>query len=157
MRTRSTGRNCTIFSRRQLFPLPKRPKIKDEGCELPDDFSTLSNVELGQLMGRFASWLGYGQRLLGLCESELLLVESEYRLKVNAAGVAVREELGRVSQDVIADVVLERNEDLTPLYKRKLELTTVKVQLESRLRTYERAWNALSRELSRRELEAKIQ
>ncbi|KKK99466.1 hypothetical protein LCGC14_2632460 [marine sediment metagenome] len=87
----------------------------------------------------------------------MLLVESEYRLRVNAAGVAVREELGRVSQDVIADVVLERNEDLTPLYKRKLELTTVKVQLESRLRTYERAWNALSRELSRRELEAKIQ
>jgi len=143
--------------RKQRLPLPKRPRIKDEEYELPDDFSTLNNVELGQLMSRFASWLGYGQRLLGLAESELVLVESEYRLRVNAAGVAVREELGRVSQDVIADVVLERNEDLTPLYKRKLELTTVKVQLESRLRTYERAWNALSRELSRRELEAKIQ
>ncbi|KKK99467.1 hypothetical protein LCGC14_2632470 [marine sediment metagenome] len=54
--------------RKQRLPLPKRPRIKDEEYELPDDFSTLNNVELGQLMSRFASWLGYGQRLLGFAK-----------------------------------------------------------------------------------------
>lgn len=140
----------------QRLPLPAKPKSKDPEFEFPTDPGAITNTELGQLMLRSTSWYGWAVRLLGPAESELFLVEDELQLKVNQHGLEVRETLGRVSADVVKAAVLKEHPELRPLNKRRLELTAVKIQLEARIRIYERGGQALSRELSRREMEARI-
>ena len=137
------------------LPLPKKPRGRDPQFDFPDDPDALGSNELGQLMMRMASYLGYTQRLLGIADSELALVEAEYRLRVNTAGLEARERLGRVAADVVEAAVLAENGDLVPLYERRLRLMTVCIQLKSRLSMYEKFYQALSRELSRREMESR--
>lgn len=144
--------------KRQNLPLPKKPRGADPEYDVVDDPDSLSSIELGQRMSRFAAWLTYCARLVGVVESELVLVEAEYKLKVNAAMIDAREALpGRPSADLVEAYVLRRDDELGPLYKRRLELVAIKAQLEPRLRIYEKAWQALSRELTRREIETRVQ
>ncbi len=140
----------------QRLPLPKKPSEKDPEYEFPTDPASLNNPELGQLMLRFAGWYGYAVRLMGTAESELTLIDAEFRLTVNQQGLEIRETLGRVSADVVEAAVLKEHEELGPMNKRRLELTAVKIQLEARLKIYEKMHLALSRELARREMEARV-
>lgn len=142
---------------KQHLPLPARPRFEGEEFSLPDDPASLTNTELGSWMLRLASLRAYAVRLLGIAESELVLVEQEYRLRVNSAGLQIREELsGRPAADVVESAVLARDGGIGPLYKRRLELVAVKAQLEPRVKVYEIASVALSRELSRREMEVRL-
>ena len=144
--------------RRQNLPLPKKPRGTDPEYDVVDDPDSLSSVELGQRMSRFAAWLTYCMRLVGTVESELVLVEAEYKLRVNAAMIDAREALpGRPSADLVEAYVLRESDELGLLYKRKLELVAIKAQLEPRLRIYDKSWQALSRELTRREIESRVQ
>ena len=138
------------------LPLPAKPKGSDVEFDFPDDPSALHGVQLGQMMLRFAGFFAYTQRLLSVLESELVLVDAEYRLQVNVASIEVRKDLGRLSAEVIEANVLADNEALTLLYKRRLELLSIKKLLEGRLSVYEKMGYALSRELSRREMEARL-
>ena len=140
----------------QRLPLPSKPKNKEPEYEFPTDPSSLTSTELGQLMLRFASWYGYTVRLLGTADSELTLVDAELKLTVHQRGLEIRDTLGRVSADVVEAAVLKEHAELGPLNKRRLELTAVKIQLEARLKIYEKMHLALSRELARREMEARI-
>ena len=117
-------------------------------------------------MLKLAGFYGYAARLLGLLESELVLVESEYRLGINAAGLHLRgsESFGkRPSAEVVEAAVVTAEEehgdhsDLLDLRHRRLELLAVKAQLESRLLIYDKGYAALSREQSRREVESRVQ
>lgn len=148
---------ATKAIRAQRLPLPARPKSKDPEFEFPTDPAAVNDVQLGQLMLRFTSWFTWAVRLLGIAESELTLVDTELRLKVNQHGLEVRETLGRVNADVVEAAVLKERPDLKSMNKRRAELTAVRIQLESRLKIYERGYQALSRELSRREMEARLQ
>lgn len=139
------------------LPLPAKPKYEVDEYDLPEDPSEVTNIELGQRMSWFASWFGYTQRLMGLAESEFVLVEAEYKLQIHTRGVELRKKHGRISADVVEAMVLGEDGDLTELYKRYLELLTIKTQLDSRLKIFQAAYGALSRELSRRELEARLQ
>ena len=142
------------------LPLPKRPKGSSPEFDFPDDPSKLSNAELGQQMLRFASFFGYAQRRFGIVEARYVLVDAEYTTKVNVAGIQIRESeaLGkRPSAEVVEAAVLRDNKELAPLYRRRLQLLTLRVRLESLIKIYERLYAALSRELSRRELESHIQ
>lgn len=141
---------------KKRLPLPKRPRGKDPEFIFPDDPDTLSSSELGQLMMRMTAFFGYAQRLFGLADSEFALVDIEYKVQINMAGIEVREKLGRVSADVVEAAVLSENEDIAPLYERRLKLMTIRSQLESRLKIYEKLYQALSRELSRREMESRV-
>ena len=142
------------------LPVPSKPKGKDIEFDFPDDPSKLSNAELGQQMLRFASFFGYAQRRFGIVEARYVLVDAEYTTKVNVAGIQIRESevLGkRPSAEVVEAAVLRDNKELAPLYRRRLQLLTLRVRLESLIKIYERLYAALSRELSRRELESHIQ
>ena len=145
-----------IIGKKNL-PIPKKPKGTDPEFSFPDDPSALSPTKLGQLMMRFTSYFGYTQWLLGLADSEFALVDSEYKVNMNVAGIQVREELGRVAADVVEAVVLKNDSSLTPLYERRQKLTAIRIQLESRLKIYEKMNYALSRELTRRDMETRIQ
>ena len=139
------------------LPAPARPKYKDPEFIIPADPSSLTTTELGQRMLQTAGWYAYCQRMFGLCESELVLVDAEFKLKVNIIAYELRKELGRVNQEAIESIAVAKNkEELSPLYERRLQLTAVKKRLESQLLIYERVYQALSREQSRRELEARV-
>lgn len=143
--------------RKLHLPLPKQPKSEDPEFSWPEDPSNLNNTQLGQMMLQMAGFYGYTQRLLGILESELTLVDAELKLKVNAASVPIRKELGRLNNEVIEAAVISNNEEFTPLYKRKLELLSIKDQLQSRLLIYDKLYSCLSREQSRRDTETRIQ
>ena len=142
--------------REKHLPLPAAPKDTGPEFEVPDDPSTLTNPHLGQLMLRMSGYYAYTQRLIGIAASELVLVEAEFKLKVNIKDQDIRKELGRINQEAVEAAVLRDDEELTPLYERRLKLSAVKEQLESRLLIYEKLGYALSRELSRREMEARL-
>jgi hypothetical protein len=143
------------------LPLPRKPTTKDPEFDFPEDPSSLSGVKLSQMMGRFTAWYAYTQRLFGLLDSELTLVDAEYRLLLVQGGLKLRTESEygkRPSADIIeAAVLAEADDDLLGLRDRRLELAAIKVMLSSRILIYERCYAALSRELTRREMEARIQ
>ncbi len=142
---------------RQGLPTPRKPDGGQE-FEYPEDPSRLSPVEIGQWMARFTGWFNYATTLLGRVASELVPVEAEYRLRVNALRAGVLDGLpSRPAAEVVESEVLTRHDELGPLYKRRLELMTVEKTLEARVRTYDRGYQAMSRELTRREMEGKIQ
>lgn len=138
------------------LPLPRKSKGTDPEFSFPDDPDEMTSTEVGQLMFRFADWFAYATRLLGMVDSELVLVESEYKLKVNMRGIKLREKLGRVSADVIESAVLAKDGDITEIYKRRLELLAIKTHLEARTKIYERGYQAMSRELTRREMGTRL-
>ncbi len=137
------------------LPTPLKPEYTDPKLDFPDDPDDLSSNKLGQLMLQMTAFLGWALSLYGLADSEFALVDSEYKVQVNSLGIEKRKELGRLSADVIEAAVLADNEDLGELYERRLKLQTVRIQLDNRIKIYEKFYAALSRELSRRELEAK--
>lgn len=146
-----------VIKKRKL-PLLGKPAFDAPEFSFPNDPDSVTSTQLGQLMLRFAAWRGYAQRLLGTVDTELTVLEAEYKLKVGVEGLKVRKEMeGRPSADTVEAAVLERNEELAPLYERRLKLLAARTQLTARLVVYEGLYQALSRELSRRELEARIQ
>ncbi len=141
--------------KKQRLPTPKKPSYTDPKLEFPDDPDDLSSNQLGQSMLKMTAYLGWAISLYGIADSEYALVDSEYRVNVNSLGIEKRKELGRLSADVIEAAVLADNGSLGELYERRLKLQTVRIQLDNRIKIYEKYYAALSRELSRRELEAK--
>ena len=144
---------------KQRLPLPKKPKAADPKFEYPEDPGALEPIEIGQWMSKFTSYFNYATSLLGRVTSELVLVESEYKLQVNSRRSEVIENLTitRPAAEVIEAEVLKQYDELGPLYERRLQLLTIKETLEARAKIYERGYQAMSRELSRREMEAKLQ
>lgn len=142
---------------KQRVPLPRQPRAKESEFALPEDPDDLTLSELGQHMLRLNAYFAYARRLLGVLEGELVPIEAEYKLKINASRVTLGDELGkRPGFDTVEAAVLTTNEELGPLYERRLRLLTIKAGLQARLDIYESSWKALSREQSRRELEAHL-
>jgi hypothetical protein len=144
---------------KQRLPLPTKPKGKDVEFAYPEDPSLLQSIEIGQWMSKFTGWFTYTTSLLGRVTSELVLIEAEYRLQINSRRADVIDDLpgSRPAAEVVEAEVLKQHDELGPLYERRLQLMTIKETLESRARIYERGYQAMSRELSRREMEAKVQ
>ncbi len=143
---------------KQGLPLPTKPKGKDPKFEYPEDPSKLVSIEIGQWLAKFTGWLTWTMSLLGKITSELLLVEAEYKLKINSFRSEVLADLpGRPAAEVVEAEVLTQHDELGALYERRLQLMTIKETLDARARIYERGYQFMSRELSRREMEAKLQ
>ena len=141
---------------RQNLPLPKKPKDFGDEYSIPDDPDDMESVELGQLIARFRSWIAYCVRLIGVTESEQVLLDDEWSLRMGAAMLDARNELGSgAKKDMLTAWALRESDDLGPLYLRRTQLKAVMAQLEPRLKIYERGYRALSRELSRREIETR--
>lgn len=141
---------------KQRLPLPARPQAANPEFSFPEDPSLLSSIEVGQWMARFTAYLTYTARLLGNVESELVAVDAEYRLKINMGRDEVMDNLPkRPAAEVVEAEVLRRTPEITPLYERRLKLLAVKAQLMARITIFERSYQAMSRELSRREMEAR--
>ena len=113
------------------LPVPPQPSTEDVEMQLPEDPDKLTSTQLAQKMSRSSSWFGYVQRLLGILESELILIETEYKLEMNVLGVEIRDKLGKVNKDVIEACVLKSHDELMPLYTRIQELKSIKATVKS--------------------------
>lgn len=141
------------------LPLPKKPNFTDKEFEVPTDPDSITTVELGQKMMQASAFYSYAKRLLGVLEAELIPLEAEYKLRVITRGNILRRDptFKSRSAEIIEAEVLSNNEDLLPLYERKVELLSIKSILESRADIYDRVYVTLSRELSRRGIESRVQ
>ena len=142
----------------QNLPLPKKPDGKDPEFEYPEDPSKLVPIEIGQWMAKFTGWFNYATSLLGRVGSELVLVEAEYRFNVNTRRSGVLEGLpSRPAADVVESCVLKEHDELAPLYERRLKLLSIEKRLDARAKIYDRGYQAMSRELTRRGMEGDVQ
>ncbi len=143
---------------KQGLPLPTKPRGKDVEFAYPEDPSKLQPIEIGQWLAKFTAWFNYSTSLLGKITSELVTLDTEYRHNINTRRAEVLDDLpARPAGDVVESCVLARHDELTPLYKRRLELLTVREILEARIKIYEKGYQAMSRELTLIGMEAEIQ
>lgn len=142
----------------QHLPLPAKPRTEDPQFDFPTEPDKLSNIQLGQLMLRMTAYHAYALRLYGMADAEYTVVDTEFKLLASREGLKIREEVGRVSADVVESLVVSSgaNNEVIELFQRKTKLEAIKNQLDIRLKIYEKCWQALSRELARRELETKM-
>lgn len=138
------------------FPTPKKPDTEDTEIKLPSDPSKITSIELAQKLATAAAWHSYCVYRLGQLESELVLLQAEYKLKLNILSIPIRNKLGRQSADVIEAAVLGENEELMPDYTRIMELLSIKEVLTARINVYDKFYSALSREQSRRDTESRV-
>ncbi len=137
------------------LPIPPKPSTVDTEMQLPPDPDKLTSTELAQKLMKASAWFGYVQRLIGVLESELVLLNAEYKIRMNVLGIPVRNKLGKQNKEVIESVVLNENKDIMPLFTRIQELTSIRSTLESRMEVYSKFYAALSREQSRRDSETR--
>ena len=64
-------------------PWPQKPADYGEDYEFPQDITSLSPKHLGRLQSRLAGWEGYTQRLLGLADIELALLQNSYDIALH--------------------------------------------------------------------------
>ena len=144
---------------KQNLPVPARPKGTDPEIEFPDDPAELTGPELSQKMMRAAGWYAFNEWLRGRCESELVAVDAEYRYLVNTKGNELRQDpvfKNRSGEIIEAEVLLRYSAELSEIQTKRVELLTIKPQLESRSNIYDRLYAALSREQSRRESQTRV-
>jgi hypothetical protein len=141
------------------LPLPRKPAYEEKEFEIPTDPDALNTIELGQKMMQSSAFYAYAKRLLGVLEAELIPLEAEYKLRTISLGNIVRRDptFKSRSAEIIEAEVLSANVELLPLHNRKVELQAIKALLESRADIYDRVYLTLSRELSRRGIESRVQ
>lgn len=138
------------------LPLPAKPKGFGKEYDFPEDPNSLQSVELGQLMLRMAGFNGYALRVIGGLEAEQVALEAEYRVAIADAGREIREKMGRVAADTIESLALANSPGLMPLYRRLTEIRVALARMNSLSKIYTSQAGALSRELSRREMDSRV-
>ena len=118
----------------------------------PDDQTTIDEAELSEYMREFSAMYSWATRLLGLTEAELHLVENEVNLYVDAKKPTVKAE-GRVTKEVAAAIILSTDEHIGEAYESLQRLSALHTMLEAVCRACDKSFQALSRDLSRREIE----
>lgn len=138
-------------------PNPNRPKGFGENFDFPDDLHLESLSTIGQLMGKLAAFRGYTTRLLGTQEATLSVVTSVYEVVLGYAmhDVARENSAGRILKDAQQSLAFDQSEDLAWLYEEKIKLDAVVLKLRSQLTIYDQYYQALSREISRRDTESR--
>lgn len=138
---------------------PIRPENFGKDFSFPEDLHIISVAELGKLMGQLAAFRGYVTRLLGTQESIQVLVNSTYEVMLGSAMYEISKEARegpRLVKDILMALALESSEDLMWLWNEKNSLEAITVKLRSQLTIYDQHYAALSRELSRRDTEARL-
>lgn len=132
----------------QLPQQPLGPTGEPLQPQLPADITKLSNERLGQLYGEFVAVATYADAQLGL--SDIVHVETEYTSEMTEARWGLHTEGQNKDERTYA---LRTNSHVKHARESALTKRARKVLLSKLISGYERAINALSREMSRRGLE----
>lgn len=131
--------------------LPAQP-VDDQGNplqpQLPSDITKLTNEQLGRLYGEFVAVASYADAHLGL--SDIVHVETEYHGDVTEATWGLQADGSNRDERTFATRI---NHKVRVARETALTKRARKVLLSKLITGYERAINALSREMSRRGME----
>jgi hypothetical protein len=139
------------------FPSPKRPEGLGVEYEFPTDPRVLTSEKLGGLRLQLSAFHGYMLWLIGKEDVELSAFETVYDLLLGDAMDKMqltREK--KLVTDVLRSVTIMGSNDLTNLTRAVIERRARVGRLRAQLTVYEAHLNALSREQSRREMEARL-
>lgn len=113
--------------------------------QLPSDITRLTSEQLGRLYGEFVAVASYAEAHLGL--SDIVHVETEYQGDVTEATWGLQTDGANKDERTYA---LKTNHKVRTARETALVKRARKVLLSKLITGYERAINALSREMSRR-------
>ena len=133
------------------LPLPEKPMGPDGQVlnpRLPHDITRLTSDQLGRLYGEFSAIAVYAETHAGLSDVEH--ADEEYKYDVGEAREGLQTEGENKEQRTW---LLKTNTRVRAMKEQALARRARKVLMAALLRGYEKAINALSREMSRRGLD----
>jgi hypothetical protein len=137
------------------LPNPTRPKAGEPQYTFPQSPGNLTSEQLGAMMLRLAGYLGYLLVKQGEVEAELIGVDAQFDTNIAALIPAIRAEHGRLNKEEVRALAVNADIDLRKLYERLTELRSVEAILRGKIAAYTQHFQALSREQSRRDTEAR--
>ena len=154
---RDAVERADAFIKAYKFPSPKRPTGLDAEYDFPTDPRTLTSEKLGALRLQLSAFHGYLLWLIGKEDVELSAFETVYDLILgDAMNTVAHEQAKRLVNDVLRSVTIMNNETLLGLTRAVIERRARVGRLHAQLTVYEAHLSALSREQSRREMEARL-
>lgn len=153
---RTAVTKAEAFIRQHELPAPSRPAGLGKEYDFPTDARTLTSLQLGTLRLRLSAFHGYVLYLLGREDVELGAFEAVYDMVLGDAMQKVANaSVKRMVTDVLRSVTVDGSETLKGLFRSITDRRARVGLLKSHLAVYEAHLNALSREQSRREMEAR--
>lgn len=135
------------------YPLPMKPKSFGKEYDFPEDIGNIPSMQLGNWLLKLAAWRGYTVRLLAQVEMEHTILDETFNAKVTKQLAGASEK--RVTKDQAVGKVLADLED-SQLKAKVIEKHGQLVGLKRILEIYTVQFEAVSREISRRGIEAKV-
>ena len=144
------------FIKRHELPAPSRPTGLGQEYDFPTDPRSLTSEKLGATRLRLSAFHGYTLYLIGREDVELEAFSTVYELMLGDAMDKVqRRAEKRLVTDVLKAVTITNHEVLRRLTRAVTERRARVGRLKAQLAVYEAHLAALSREQSRREMEAR--
>lgn len=139
-------------------PSPEKPKEFDKKFEFPTDVSRLKIHELGNQMLMFAAFRSYCDSQLASLESSMIILSGVYEIILGYEMFTIQNEHtgGRLVKEQMIAAAIQENTILNDLWQRKLEREAVINSLKAKYRMFDQSYQALSRELARREIESRF-
>jgi hypothetical protein len=134
-------------------PLPQKPKTFGKEYEFPEDLTMITSMTLGNWLLKLSAWRGYTIRLLAKAEMEFTIMDDTFNAKVTKQLAAISEK--RLTKEQAVGKVLGDEKD-AKLKVRVIEKHGQLVMLKRLLEIYTTQFEAISREISRRGIEARL-
>lgn len=137
-----------------------QPKDLNENYDFPTKVSNISFAELGSLQLKLTAWLSYTLDILGTQEMELSSFETVYSIILNNKMLqykkAMSDSKGAIPKEMIEAACINEDAELQKQTQNLITRRAIITKLNSQIKIYEKSLNALSREQSRRESEARL-
>ncbi len=138
------------------YSLPNKPTSFGVDYDFPEDITNITTHELGKWMFKLAAWKGYALRMAALAESEARLVEDSFEVLLAKISSEIQVEK-RINKEILNGKALAKDANLQKLKIRKMETSSESIALRRVLEIYTMQIEIISREISRRALDLKIQ
>lgn len=147
----------TALLRQTGLPWPSRPADFGEEYEFPQDITALSSTRLAKLQSRLAGWDGYVQRLLGLADVDLDIMQNSFNILL-AEKMSQLQSNGssRKLKDTLKAQALSEVSELKAAAYTLAEKSALVKLLKAQKSIYDTQRHAASREQSRRADELRL-
>lgn len=154
-------RRAEEIFKKHSFPSPTKPAGFAEEYTFPTDPAAVSIHEVGKLMMTLAAWKAYCAKILAEQDGSLQALESVYDIILGYEMWKVQKEhtttsAGRLVKEQLIAIAINSNETLRDVYELKTAKSIFKARLAAQYGIYDSQFQALSREVSRRETESRV-
>lgn len=143
-----------ITNKLNQFPLPMKPKDFGEEYEFPNDIAGVSSNTLGKWLFKLSAWKGYTLRTLAYSEMRNSILEDNFHSIVSQKMAGIKSDKKIVKEAMIGQIINE-NDDIEQLQSDLIERKSYTVALKRLVELYSVQIDVISREISRRGMEAK--